>query len=262
MKKFLLSLALSAAALAVGLCAVSVSAQTAAPAAAVAAPATDAAKAEELKAAPTDAPAAAVAAAPASAASGPVATVNKGDTAWMTVATILVIMMSIPGLALFYGGLVRSKNMLSLLMQVFVIFALVVVLWTIYGYSVAFTAGNPFMGGFSKLFMAGVTPDSMAATFTKFVAIPEFTFITFQATFAAITVALIVGSLAERVKFSALLAFAVLWFTFSYLPIAHMVWYWAGPEFLLTQRGNFGLLYGWGALDFPGGPRSVPQLHR
>ena len=259
MKKFLLSLALSAAALTVGLCAVSVNAQTAAPAAAVAAPATDAAKAEELKAAPTAAPAAAVAAAPAPAASGPVATVNKGDTAWMTVATILVIMMSIPGLALFYGGLVRSKNMLSLLMQVFVIFALVVVLWTIYGYSVAFTAGNPFMGGFSKLFMAGVTPDSMAATFTKFVAIPEFTFITFQATFAAITVALIVGSLAERVKFSALLAFAVLWFTFSYLPIAHMVWYWDGPDGITDaasldkMTAAAGWLFAKGALDFAGG---------
>jgi Amt family ammonium transporter len=177
----------------------------------------------------------------------------------MTVATILVIMMSIPGLALFYGGLVRSKNMLSILMQVFVIFALVIVLWTIYGYSVAFTAGNPFMGGFSKLLMAGVTPDSMAATFTKFVAIPEFTFMTFQATFAAITVALIVGSLAERVKFSALLAFAVLWFTFSYLPIAHMVWYWDGPDGITDaasldkMTAAAGWLFAKGALDFAGG---------
>jgi ammonium transporter, Amt family len=254
MKKFLLSLALSAAALTAGFAAVSANAQPAAPAAAVAAPAADAAKA-----APAAAPAAAVAAAPAAAASGPVATVNKGDTAWMTVATILVIMMSIPGLALFYGGLVRSKNMLSILMQVFVIFALVIVLWTIYGYSVAFTAGNPFMGGFSKLFMAGVTPDSMAATFTKFVAIPEFTFMTFQATFAAITVALIVGSLAERVKFSALLAFAVLWFTFSYLPIAHMVWYWDGPDGITDaasldkMTAAAGWLFAKGALDFAGG---------
>jgi len=247
MKKFLLSLALSAAALTVGFTAVSANAQTAAPAAAAAA----APKAE--------APQAATAAAPAAAAPGQVATVNKGDTAWMTVATILVIMMSIPGLALFYGGLVRSKNMLSILMQVFVIFALVIVLWTIYGYSVAFTAGNPFMGGFSKLLMAGVTPDSMAATFTKFVAIPEFTFMTFQATFAAITVALIVGSLAERVKFSALLAFAVLWFTFSYLPIAHMVWYWDGPDGITDaasldkMTAAAGWLFAKGALDFAGG---------
>jgi Amt family ammonium transporter len=253
MKKFLLSLALSAAALTVGFTAVSANAQTAAPAAAaVAAP-----KAEAPQAATAAAPA--VAAAPAAAAPGQVATVNKGDTAWMTVATILVIMMSIPGLALFYGGLVRSKNMLSILMQVFVIFALVIVLWTIYGYSVAFTAGNPFMGGFSKLLMAGVTPDSMAATFTKFVAIPEFTFMTFQATFAAITVALIVGSLAERVKFSALLAFAVLWFTFSYLPIAHMVWYWDGPDGITDaasldkMTAAAGWLFAKGALDFAGG---------
>jgi len=255
MKKFLLSLALSAAALTVGFTAVSANAQTAAPAAAaVAAP-----KAEAPQAATAAAPAVAAAAAPAAAAPGQVATVNKGDTAWMTVATILVIMMSIPGLALFYGGLVRSKNMLSILMQVFVIFALVIVLWTIYGYSVAFTAGNPFMGGFSKLLMAGVTPDSMAATFTKFVAIPEFTFMTFQATFAAITVALIVGSLAERVKFSALLAFAVLWFTFSYLPIAHMVWYWDGPDGITDaasldkMTAAAGWLFAKGALDFAGG---------
>ncbi len=257
MKKFLLSLALSAAALTVGFTAVSANAQTAAPA--VTASAAEAPKAEAPKAAADAAAPAAAAAAPAAAASGPVATVNKGDTAWMTVATILVIMMSIPGLALFYGGLVRSKNMLSILMQVFVIFALVIVLWTIYGYSVAFTAGNPFMGGFSKLFMAGVTPDSMAATFTKFVAIPEFTFMTFQATFAAITVALIVGSLAERVKFSALIAFAVLWFTFSYLPIAHMVWYWDGPDGITDaasldkMTAAAGWLFAKGALDFAGG---------
>lgn len=245
MKKFLLALALSAAALTAGFIAVSANAQTAALAA-------DAPKAEA-------APAAATAAAAVPAASSPVATINKGDTAWMTMATILVIMMSIPGLALFYGGLVRSKNMLSILMQVFVIFALVIVLWTIYGYSLAFTAGNPFIGGFSKLLMAGVTPDSMAATFTKFVAIPEFTFMTFQATFAAITVALIVGSLAERVKFSALLAFAVLWFTFSYLPIAHMVWYWDGPDGITDaasldkMTAAAGWLFAKGALDFAGG---------
>jgi ammonium transporter, Amt family len=261
MKKFLTSLAVSGVAFALAFSLISANAQTAAPAATPAASAAAAptAKAEAPKAAEAAAPAAAAAAAPAAAASGPVATVNKGDTAWMTMATILVIMMSIPGLALFYGGLVRSKNMLSILMQVFVVFALIIVLWTIYGYSVAFTAGGPFFGGFSKLLMAGVTPDSMAATFTKFVAIPEFTFMTFQATFAAITVALIVGSLAERVKFSALLAFAVLWFTFSYLPIAHMVWYWDGPDGITDaasldkMTAAAGWLFAKGALDFAGG---------
>ncbi len=252
MKKFLLSLALSVAALTVGFTAISANAQTAATAA-VTAPAADA-----PKAAVTAAPAAA-AATPAAASSAPTATVNKGDTAWMTVATVLVIMMSIPGLALFYGGLVRSKNMLSILMQVFVIFALIIVLWTIYGYSLAFTGGSPFIGGFSKFMMAGVTPDSMAATFTKLVNIPEFTYMTFQATFAAITVALIVGSLAERVKFSALIAFAVLWFTFSYLPIAHMVWFWDGADGITDQASMdkvtaaAGWLFAKGALDFAGG---------
>ena len=152
---------------------------------------------------------------------------DRGDTAWMTTATALVIFMTIPGLALFYGGLVRSKNMLSVLMQVFMIFALISVLWVVYGYSLAFTASNPFFGTLDKLFLKGVTPDSVAATFSKGVVIPELTFIAFQATFAAITCALIVGAFAERIKFSAVLLFCVLWFTFSYLPIAHMVWYWA-----------------------------------
>ncbi len=204
--------------------------------------------------------AAAVAAPAAPAASAPPAPVpNKGDTAWMTVATVLVIMMSIPGLALFYGGLVRSKNMLSILMQVFVIFALIIVLWTLYGYSLAFTSGNPFIGSLDKLFMKGVTPDSVAATFSKGVVIPEFTFMTFQATFAAITVALIVGSFAERIKFSAVLMFAVIWFTFSYLPIAHMVWYWDGPDGITDQASldkvtaAAGWLWAKGALDFAGG---------
>ena len=172
-------------------------------------------------------------------------TVNKGDTAWMLVSTILVILMTIPGLALFYGGLVRTKNMLSVLMQVFAVFSLVAILWVFYGYSLAFTSGGEgvgaFIGGFSKAFLAGVTTDSTADTFTKGVAIPEFTFIAFQLTFAAITPALIVGAFAERIKFSAVMVFTGLWLTFVYLPIAHMVWF------------SEGYLFGLGALDFAGG---------
>lgn len=184
---------------------------------------------------------------------------DKGDTAWMIVATLLVIMMSIPGLALFYGGLVRAKNMLSILMQVFVVFSLITVLWALYGYSAAFTAGNPFIGGLSKAFMSGVTPSSMGATFSKGIVIPEMIFFAFQATFAAITVALTVGAFAERMKFSAVLLFSALWFTFSYLPIAHMVWYWDGPDAitdansLATVTANAGWLWAKGALDFAGG---------
>jgi Amt family ammonium transporter len=169
---------------------------------------------------------------------------NKGDTAWMMVATLIVIMMSIPGLALFYGGLVRSKNMLSVLTQVLAVFCLISVLWAIYGYSLAFGNGgglNWAIGDLSKAFLAGITPDSTSDTFTKGVVIPEFVFFAFQLTFAAITVALIFGGLAERVKFSALMVFSVLWFTFSYLPITHMVWA-AG-----------GYLFEKGALDFAGG---------
>jgi Amt family ammonium transporter len=167
--------------------------------------------------------------------------------------------MTIPGLALFYGGLVRSKNMLSVLMQVFVITCLIYVLWALYGYSVAFTGGNAFFGGLDKLFLKGITGDSTAATFSKGVVIPELTYMAFQATFAAITCALIVGSFAERMKFSAVLLFSVLWFTFSYLPIAHMVWYWDGPDAItdaaslekVTAAG--GWLWAKGALDFAGG---------
>ncbi|MEW6313009.1 MAG: ammonium transporter [Pseudomonadota bacterium] len=202
-------------------------------------------------------------AAPA-AAPTPAPTPNKGDTAWMLVATLLVIMMSIPGLALFYGGLVRSKNMLSVLMQVFSIFALITVLWAIYGYSIAFTTGNAFFGGFDRLFLSGIfnpTDGSVAnaATFSKGVVIPEFVFVAFQATFAAITVALIVGAFAERMKFSAVLLFSALWFTFSYLPIAHMVWFWAGPDAYTDQAAadaataTAGWLFQKGALDFAGG---------
>lgn len=172
-------------------------------------------------------------------------TVNKGDTTWMLISTILVILMTIPGLALFYGGLVRTKNMLSVLMQVFSIFCLVAILWVFYGYSLAFTAGAgslaPFIGGFSKAFLAGVTTESLSDTFTKGVAIPEFAFMAFQLTFAAITPALIVGAYAERIKFSAVMLFTALWVTFVYFPIAHMVWF------------SEGYLFGLGALDFAGG---------
>ncbi|RFC36267.1 MAG: ammonium transporter [Candidatus Nitrotoga sp. LAW] len=191
-------------------------------------------------------------------------TPNKGDTAWMLTATLLVIMMSIPGLALFYGGLVRSKNMLSILMQVFAIFALIIVLWAIYGYSLAFTQGNAFIGGFDRLFLKGIfdpATGSVAnvATFSKGVVIPEFAFVVFQATFAAIAVALIVGAFAERMKFSAVLLFSALWFTFAYLPIAHMVWFWMGPDAYTTQAAAdtataaSGWLFQKGALDFAGG---------
>jgi Amt family ammonium transporter len=206
-------------------------------------------------------------------------TPNKGDTAWMLVSSLLVLMMSIPGLALFYGGLVRSKNMLSILTQVFMIVSLVAVIWVIYGYSMAFTNGgglNSFVGGFSKAFLMGVTPESVAATFSNGVVIPEYAYMVFQATFACITPALIVGAFAERAKFSALLLFVVLWVTFVYFPIAHMVWYWGGPDAvgdaaralaaatdeatkLAAQtkldevKADSGLIFQWGALDFAGG---------
>jgi ammonium transporter, Amt family len=218
---------------------------------------------------PAAAPAAAVAAAPApaaSAAAAPPAVPNKGDVSWMLICTALVIMMSIPGLALFYGGLVRSKNMLSVLMQVFVTFSLITVLWIVYGYSLAFTEGNAFIGGFGRLFLSGVfTPNatggefSTAATFSKGVVLPEIVFVIFQATFAAITCCLIVGAFAERIKFSAVLVFMTLWFTFSYVPIAHMVWYWAGPDAYTGAdvvdklNASAGWIWQMGALDFAGG---------
>jgi Amt family ammonium transporter len=215
-------------------------------AAPVAAMATDVKKEE---AAPADAAAAAVA--------PPVP--NKGDTAWMIVATALVIMMTIPGLALFYGGLVRSKNLLSILMQVTMVFSVITVLWVIYGYTLTFGGAGTFYGSFDKLFLKGVTPDSVAATFSKGVYIPEYIFIAFQCTFAAITPALIVGAFAERIKFSAVLLFCVLWFTFSYIPIAHMVWYWDGPDAITDAKtleavtAGAGFLWAKGALDFAGG---------
>jgi Amt family ammonium transporter len=182
----------------------------------------------------------------------------------MLVCTALVIMMSIPALALFYGGMVRAKNMLSVLMQVFVVFSLVTVLWCIYGYSLAFTEGNAYFGGFDRLFLAGTFDAAkgefaMAATFSKGVVIQELVFVAFQATFAAITCCLILGAFAERAKFSAVLVFVVLWFTFSYAPIAHMVWYWMGPDAYTDPKvvdamnAKAGLIWQWGALDFAGG---------
>jgi Amt family ammonium transporter len=179
--------------------------------------------------------------------------VDKGDTTWMMVSSALVLLMSIPALALFYGGLVRTKNMLSLLMQVFMIVSVAAVIWVVYGYSLAFTSGGPYVGGLSKAFLAGVNTGTFAATFSNNVYIPEYAFVIFQMTFACITPALIVGAFAERVKFWPLMLFTVLWLTFAYFPIAHMVWYWAGPDFLPDAPTDFGLLWGWGALDFAGG---------
>jgi len=219
-------------------------------------PATEPVVAEAASVEATPAEAAPAEAAPAAA---PTPVPNKGDTAWMIVATVLVSLMVIPGLALFYGGLVRQKNMLSVLMQTFVIFSLMGVLWAVYGYSVAFTGGGAFFGGLSKAFLAGITPESVAATFSKGVYIPEYMFVAFQLTFAAITPALIIGAFAERMKFSAVLVFMVIWFTFAYLPMAHMVWYWDGPDAITdaaaleTVVANAGWLWGKGALDFAGG---------
>ncbi len=211
-------------------------------------------------AAETAAPAAAPAvAAPAAEAAAPAPVPNKGDNAWVMVCAALVILMSIPGLALFYGGLVRSKNMLSVLMQVFVVFSLVSVLWVVYGYSAAFTEGNAFYGTLDKLFLKGITPESVGATFSKGVVISELIFVIFQGAFAAITCGLIVGSFAERAKFSAILVFMVIWFTLSYIPMAHMVWYWAGPDAYTDAAAaeaagaTAGFLFQKGALDFAGG---------
>ena len=248
MKKLLLTFAM-----AMGLCALAPMAPALAEDAAPAA------------AAPAAAPAAAAEAAPAAEAAAPALPApNKGDTAWMMVSTLLVIMMAVPGLALFYGGLVRSKNMLSILMQVMVTFSLIVVLWFIYGYSITFTEGNAFIGGLDRLFMKGTWDNvagtfSNAATFSKGVYIPELVFAAFQASFAAITCTLIVGSFAERMKFSAVLMFCVLWFTFSYAPIAHMVWFWMGPDAYTgadvvdAMNAKAGYLWQMGALDFAGG---------
>jgi Amt family ammonium transporter len=189
---------------------------------------------------------------------------NKGDTAWMLTCTALVLLMSVPALALFYGGLVRSKNMLSVLMQVFVGFSLITVLWCIYGYSLAFTTGNAFIGGFDRLFLKGVFDSStgaysLGATFSKATPMYEIIFVGFQATFAAITCCLIIGSLVERVKFAGILMFLVIFFTFAYLPAAHMVWFWAGPDAYTdaataeAANATAGLIWSWGALDYAGG---------
>jgi Amt family ammonium transporter len=189
---------------------------------------------------------------------------DKGDTAWMLTSTALVLLMSVPALALFYGGLVRSKNMLSVLMQVFVGFSLITVLWCAYGYSLAFTTGNRFFGSTARLFLDGVFDPatgtfSLGATFSKDTPMYEIVFVAFQATFAAITCCLILGSIVERVKFSAVLLFLVIWFTFSYVPVAHMVWFWAGPDAYTdaaaaeAANATAGLIWSWGALDFAGG---------
>src|SRR5262245_9770347 len=200
---------------------------------------------------------------------------NKGDTAWMLTATVLVLLMTIPGLALFYGGLVRPKNALSVLTHVFYTVCIVMLIWVIYGYSLTFTGGTSIIGGLDKIFLKGVTGESPAGTFSVGVPIPELVYICFQMTFAAITPALIVGAFAERMKFSAVALFIPLWVTFVYFPIAHMVWYWAGPDAIteaakalaaatdankaeLTAKldavnADSGLIFQWGAIDFAGG---------
>ena len=212
------------------------------------------------------APALAQEAVAAAAAAGPVKAptaeqmatmVNKGDTTWMLVCSVLVLMMAVPALALFYGGLVRTKNMLSILMQVFMIVSVTALIWVCWGYTMAFTSAGSvaplFVGGFSKMFLAGVSASTYAATFSNNVYIPEYTFVIFQMTFACITPALIIGAFAERMKFSAIMVFVVVWSTLVYYPIAHMVWYWAGPDFLPDAPTDYGFLWGKGALDFAGG---------
>jgi Amt family ammonium transporter len=189
---------------------------------------------------------------------------DKGDTAWMLTSTALVLLMSVPALALFYGGLVRSKNMLSVLMQVFVTFSLITVLWCVYGYSLAFTTGNAFFGSLDRFFLDGTFDAatgafSLGATFSKGTPMYELVFVAFQATFAGITCCLILGSIVERIKFSGVLLFMILWFTFSYVPVAHMVWFWAGPDAYTSPdvvadlNATAGLIWQWGALDFAGG---------
>jgi Amt family ammonium transporter len=195
--------------------------------------------------------------APAAQAAAQAGMVNKGDVAWMLVSSALVLMMSVPALALFYGGLVRSKNMLSVLMQVFMIVSVAALVWCCWGYSMAFSTGSgvtaPFVGGFSKIFLMNVSTSTYAATFSNNVYLPEFVYVIFQMTFACITPALIVGSFAERIKFTPMMIFMVLWMTLVYFPIAHMVWYWSGPDFFYTNQQDGGFLYLKGALDFAGG---------
>lgn len=259
MKKLISALVLS---LGLSLFSFSAHAQDSAASAAVA---SSVATESSVAAVASSAPVAAVATV-ASSEAAPVAapTPEKGDTSWMMVSTLLVLMMAIPGLALFYGGLVRSKNMLSVLMQVMVTFALLTTLWFVYGYSLAFTEGNAFIGGFDRLMMKGIWDNAAgtfanAATFSKGVVIPEIVFAVFQATFAGITGALIVGAFAERMKFSAVMVFMVIWFTFSYLPVAHMVWFWMGPDAYSSKEiadamtAKAGFIWQTGALDFAGG---------
>lgn len=202
------------------------------------------------------------AAAPAAAPAAP--EFNKGDIAWMLTSTLLVLFMVLPGLALFYGGMVRAKNVLSLSMQIFVTFCLISILWSVYGYSLAFTQGtSPFIGGLDRLFLKGMLDAAgnltAAATFSKGIYIPEYLYAAFQMTFAALTPCLIVGAFAERMKFSAVLLFMVVWFTFAYLPIAHMVWFWSGPDAYTTKEAadaataGAGYIFQMGALDFAGG---------
>jgi Amt family ammonium transporter len=216
------------------------------------------------------------AAAEAAPAATPPVTFNKGDNAWMLTSSVLVLLMTIPGLALFYGGLVRSKNMLSVLMHVFYTVCVVTIIWVLYGYSLTFTGGSPIIGGFEKIFLKGITTDSQAATFSVGVTIHELIYVCFQMTFAAITPALIVGAFAERMKFSAVALFIPLWVTFVYFPIAHMVWYWAGPDAIDAAAkalaaavnpaakaaaqakldevlADAGQVFIWGAIDFAGG---------
>jgi Amt family ammonium transporter len=237
-------------------------AETSAAPAATAAPAVAAPAGSAPAPASPSAPVSAPAAASPAAAAAP--TPNKGDVAWMLTSTALVLLMSVPALALFYGGMVRSKNMLSMLMQVFVVFSLITVLWCVYGYSLAFTENNAFFGGLDRLFLKGTFDAAkgefaMGATFSKGVVIPEMLFVAFQATFAAITCCLILGAFAERVKFAAVLLFVVLWFTFAYAPIAHMVWFWAGPDaytaanVVEATNAKAGFIWQMGALDFAGG---------
>ena len=261
MKKLITILALGIAALGFGGAAQAQSPAPADPAASAAEMAAPAASAP-MAALAVSTPGSAAAPAAAPAASAPVP--NKGDVSWMLVSTLLVIMMAVPGLALFYGGLVRSKNMLSVLMQVFVVFSLIIVLWVVYGYSLAFTEGNKFIGGLDRLFLKGIFDPIKGdfvttGTFSKGVVLPEIVFVVFQATFAAITCGLIVGAFAERIKFSAVLLFMTLWFTFSYAPIAHMVWFWMGPDAYTSKEvvdglnAKAGMIWQWGALDFAGG---------
>ena len=212
---------------------------------------------EAVEAVATAAPEASPVAAAAAAFTPTAEMVNKGDVAWMMVASTLVLMMSVPALALFYGGLVRAKNMLSVLVQVLTIVCVAALVWFAWGYSMTFTStGSAFpriVGGFDKAFLAGVDPTTLAATFSNGVYLPEYVFIIFQMTFACITPALIVGAFAERMKFSAIMVFVVAWSTLVYYPIAHMVWYWAGPDFLPDTPTDYGYLWGKGALDFAGG---------